>query len=205
MAYVTVEDVADFLSIPDDIDHVRLERATSTAIREVDRFCGWGSDGFAQGDASATARTVEATDCHVLRFRDGGFWSAVGGVTVKTDDNDDGVFETTWAVGDFELVDIAPSTPGYPTVQLRASGDRRFPLSSRKSQRVEVTAVWGWAAVPAEVEEAAVLRAAQIHLRTRTADGVSPLTGFRAGGRDRDWDLLLHDYRHPSRLFPGWR
>lgn len=203
--YSTVEAVAEFLSIADSIDDSRLQMALDVAGREVDRFCGWGVAGFAQGSASATARTVQATDPRVLRFRDGGCWSAVGSITVATDDNDDGVFETTWAAGDFELVDVTPSTPGYPTVQLRASGDRRFPLACRKSQRVQVTAVWGWAAVPVEVEQATILRAAQIHLRSRTADGVSPLTGFRAGGRDRDWELLLNDYRHPTRLFPGWR
>jgi hypothetical protein len=204
MAYLTSADLASFLSIPDTADDVELDRAIRTAQAEVDRFCGWGADGFDQGAASATARTFEATECGLLRLREGGFWSAVADVVVKTDDNDDGVFETTWATGEFELVDHS-SIPGFPTVAIRSTRVRSFPLAGYRSKRVEVTAKWGWSAVPAEVEQATLLRAAQIHQRRRSSAGIQPETGFRAGGFDRDWMPLLNDLRHPSRVFPGWR
>lgn len=204
MAYVSSAELAASLSIPDTDDDVELDRAIRTAQREVDRYCGWGDDGFDQGSASAAARTFEATDCRVLRFREGGFWSAVGDVTVKTDDDDDGVFETTWSAGEFELIDWT-SVSGFPCVSIRSTGTRLFPLGCQRLRRVEVTAKWGWSAVPVEVEQAALTRAAQIHRRSKSGGQlINPDTGFRAGGRDRDWRLNLDDLRHPSRVFPGW-
>jgi hypothetical protein len=204
MPYADPSDLADFLSIGDSIDDTHLVRAVDVAAREVDRFCGWGAGGFDQGDADAEARTFEATHRVHVRLRGCGFWSPAAEVVVQTDDNDDGTFETTWAANEFELVDAAPSIDGFPTVQIRATSARLFPLARRRSQRVRVTAKWGWESVPVEVEQATVLRAAQIHQRRRSADGINPITGFRAGGRDRDWELLLNDLRHPGRVFPGW-
>ena len=204
MAYVSSADLAAFLSIPDTDDDVELDRAIRAAQSEVDRYCGWGTDGFDQGAASAAPRTFEATDRYCVRLREGGFWSAVADVTLRTDENDDGVFETTWSAGQFELVDES-SVPGMPTVSIRSTRVRLFPLAGYRAKRVEVTAKWGWQALPVEVEQATLLRAAQIHQRRRSSSGIQPETGFRAGGRDRDWQLLLDDLRHPSRLFPGWR
>ena len=204
MAYVSSADLAAFLSIPDTDDDVELDRAIRAAQSEVDRYCGWGADGFDQGAASAVARTFDATDRDCVRLREGGFWSAVADVTLRTDENDDGVFETTWSAGQFELVDES-SVPGMPTVSIRSTRVRLFPLAGYRAKRVEVTAKWGWQSLPVEVEQATLLRAAQIHQRRRSSSGIQPETGFRAGGRDRDWQLLLDDLRHPSRLFPGWR
>lgn len=217
MAYVSADELAAFVEIKTSARHPELERALRSAQREVDRYCGWGNDGFDQGAASPTARAFEPdTDRrnyqdvpnsrHLLCLPIGSGIQSTAGLVVRTDTTDDGVFDLTWAATDYEL---APSNgqwggvDGFPYFEVRAVGNHAFPqpFGTARRQRVEITARWGWAEVPPDVRDATILRAAQLHHRSRTADGIQPLTGFRAGGRDRDWELLLDDYRHPAKRF----
>lgn len=200
--YVELEDVKSFLRVQTGVHDPEVDRAVLAAHRDVDRYCGWQvADGFAQGEADASARVFAATNTLTLRL-DTGFWTATD-LVVKTDDDDDGTFETTWAASEFELHPANNTwggVTGFPYFEVWSTGARSWPVGGNRANRVQITAIWGWQECPPDVAEATLLRTAQLFARRDTRDGVQPLTGFRAGGRDRDWELLLDDYRHPDKL-----
>ncbi len=203
MAYVTVQEVAAELDIRDGVDDPMLDRALKAAQRDVDRYCGWGDDGFNQTAASATARVFEPDDPYLLTLV-GGFWTTTS-LTIKSDEGDDGTYEVTWTTSDYELQPLNNHSRGvdnFPYYRIKAIGDYAFPVPSGRTSRsatVEITAKWGWENTPNDVATALILRTGQLFARRATADGINPITGFRAGGRDRDWEILLMDYRHPRK------
>ncbi len=120
---------------------------------------------------SATARTYKRVDAEVVFVDD--FWTTIG-LVLKTDDDDDGVFETTWAASDYELRPrngIRNGLPGWPYYEIAAVGSRRFPCTRRAS--VEVTAQWGWDAVPDNVHQACLELASSIYAMRHSRLGVA--------------------------------
>lgn len=103
--------------------------------------------------------------------------------SLKTDANGDGVFESTWAeTTDFALSPLNAPLEGLPWRQViapnRASG-LWYPSSSRASHLwFEITGKWGWATVPAKIEQATILLASRYLKRAREAPfgaiGVGP-------------------------------
>lgn len=201
MSYVTAQSIAEWLGIYDSDDVVALDLAADAACAEIDEFCGWPFD---QAEADATARVFRATDTLTVYLFDGGFWDTAS-LIVKTDDNADGTFETTWSSTDYYLEPINGrwrGVAGFPYYEIRSTGNRSFPTSTYGSPLVQVTAKWGWETLPAPVQQVATLRAAQLGTRRDNRLVLNPETGFRAGGWDRDWELLLDRYRHPSKMVP---
>lgn len=81
--------------------------------------------------------------------------------TLKTDDDADGVYETTWSASDFELQPVGASTQleARPYTSIAAVGTRLFPVTygHGRRARAEAVAVAGWPAFPAAVQEAAAI------------------------------------------------
>ena len=209
MPYVEVDELASWLAIGDGLDDPHLARAVAAAQADVDSYCGWGSNAFDQGAATATARVFFSTDTRTFRLPIGsGFWTATD-LVVKVDTGDNGTYDETWLASDYVLAPLNQTWAGqssFPYFEVHAVDTKRFPIDYRTivpvaavRPRIQITAKWGWQSVPEPVAQAALMRAAQIHQRRRSADGTNPITGFRAGGRDRDWELLLDDFRHPGK------
>lgn len=81
------------------------------------------------------------------------------GLIIATDTGDDGTFATTWASTDYQLEPlngIVSAQTGWPYWLIRAVGSYTFPMSLRRAP-LQVTAQWGWAAVPANVKEACLV------------------------------------------------
>lgn len=199
MAYPTVTDLANYLEIPDADDHSELDNALRSAIFAVDSDAGWGAGGFEP--VAASPKIFEPDSPHLVLLRGTGFVSTAG-LTVKTDTTGDGTYDTTWDASDYELTPHNNSyegVAGFPYFELCAVGDHTFPIAARgkRGATVQVSAPWGWAEMPAPAHSAIVQRAAAIHLRRKTRDGINPATGFRAGGHDRDYELLLAPVTHP--------
>jgi hypothetical protein len=82
--------------------------------------------------------------------------------TLKTDDDADGVFETTWATSDYELqpVNAAAHIRPKPYTAIAAVGSRLFPVTTARygrKARAQLVGVLGWPSMPAPVTEAAGL------------------------------------------------
>lgn len=171
--YIDAEDLKNRLDIDDDEDMVRLVGAVDAATHGVNTFCGRQFN-----DAgSVTARVFKATsDC--LAYVDD--FSTTTGLVIKTDDDDDGIYERTWTTSDYELEPlngVVDGVPGWPYWRIRHVGTGRgFPQLRRAG--LQVSARWGWAAVPANVTEATRIAAEEIFKLRDTPFGVGGYGDF---------------------------
>lgn len=129
-------------------------------------------------------------------------------LVVKTDLDWDGVYETT-------IVMNPGGTGGFRFRPYNAASDSRpwnqivFGISvlftqivSRLEGSLEVTALWGWTAIPTTVEQATLLQASRWYRRKGTPFGVagSPEMGtdMRFLRLDPDVEAMVLNYRHWS-------
>lgn len=129
-------------------------------------------------------------------------------LVIKTDQGDDGTFETTWATTDYQLepLNLLEGDSYSPYWRIRAVAGRTFPTSNRRAA-LEVTAAWGWTAVPAEVKEAALIKAARVWSRKDSPEGVAGFGEFGAvrisKNEDPDVVSLLQPFVHPAAVLVG--
>lgn len=165
--YATLSDLKGYLSITSDADNGELADALSSASRDLERYC---SRQF--NDAGSASARVYATDSPCVVDVDD--FSTVDGLVVRTDEDGDGVYETTWPTSDYQvepLNGIVDGQAGWPYWTIRAVGGRAFPLHAEA--RVQVTARWGWAAVPAPVKQSCLILAAETYKLREAPFGVA--------------------------------
>lgn len=103
------------------------------------------------------------------------------GLIIKTDDGDDGTFSTTWATADRQLEPldgIVDGETGWPYWRLRAVGSCNFPTRLRRAP-LQVTAQWGWNAVPTNIKEACLAVAEETY---KLKDAPFGVTGIAEWG-----------------------
>lgn len=170
--YVDPEDLKVRLEITDNDAMVRLTGACQAATRGVETFCGRQFN-----DAgTVSARVFRAKSCHLVTVDD---FSTTSGLIVKTDEDDDGVYETTWSAADYEvspLNGVVDGVAGWPYWTIRAVRSRVFPTRQRAS--VQVTSRWGWAAVPTPVTESSRIASEEIFKLRDTPFGIGGYGDF---------------------------
>lgn len=194
MAYCTVAELRAHLNIDDSIDDDTLLIAVDTGSQQIDDYCGRT---FTVPTATST-RTLPAEHPRFVRLP---FDLAnTTSLVVKTDDNDDGTFETTWTITtDFE---VGPRSYGlngqaaWPYTTLTAVGGRTFPVHTAR-QGIQIVGNLGWAAVPTPVKYAALLQSAELW---KLRDAVFGVAGFGEFGALRVREnpkiaMLLSRYR----------
>jgi len=167
-SYATLEELKAELRITDDDEDARLTRVLNSVSRGIESVTQRQFN-----DATlATARIYRPESKVLAVVAD---FHTITGLVVKTDEDDDGVCETTWTAADYELRPlngIVSGQPGWPYWKVGAVGDRLFPDSSDRAP-VEVTARWGWATVPAPVKEACLIVANETAKLNETPFGVA--------------------------------
>lgn len=201
MAIITAANLKSHLGISDTTDDTTIGYAVNAANSAVVEWCGRSFDKTATGSASARKFYPECS----THIDVDDFWET-SVLVVKTDQGDDGTYETTWTVDtDFILEPTNGIVNGiaWPYTRIVAVGARLFPLSNRRPS-VQVTAAWGWTAVPDAVFEATLIKAARIWKRKNSPEGV--LGGFADFGavritnrEDPDVQMLLAPYRKGRR------
>ncbi len=146
-----------------DTDSDRLpaiERAINAASRQIDAHCGrrfWV-------DGSVVAREFAADDTGCVYTDD---ISTTTGLIVKTDTDGDGTFETTLTITtDFRLwpfnaADAVPVRP-YEKLIIPGTSSGYFPVYASGLPGVQVTAKFGWPAVPDDIAQACVIQAVSL-------------------------------------------
>lgn len=168
-----------------------LERAINATSRAIDRFTGrrlWM-------DGTAQAKVYRPRDSDVAWVDD---IATTTGLVIKTDTAGDGTFATTWASTDYQLEPLNAETESVAYAWWRISAIDRytFPVHALRTT-LQVTAKFGWSAVPDEVNEACLLRAASIFKRKEAVFGVAGFGQFgdvRITRKDPDVMDLLHPY-----------
>lgn len=171
--YCTLDDLkAEMrITVNDLTDDARMETAIAAASRQIDAYCGRR---FWQ-DATVVAREFTPDGNLCVDVDD---ISTATGLVVKLDDSDDGTFETT--VSDYRLMprNAAAETPvrPYTAIELRADSPVFFPTGYPS---VQVTARFGWPAVPDDVTKACLIQSAMLF---KSADAVFGVTEFANSG-----------------------
>lgn len=121
-----------------------IAMSLNAASRMIDRYCGR----VFYAESTATARTYRPLHSGSVLTDD---FHTTTDLVIKTDEDDDGTYETTWSSGDYELWPAnggaGMGLSGVPYYEIRAVDDRWFPMGNER-RAVQVTAKWGWAAVP---------------------------------------------------------
>lgn len=157
--YATLAELKGRLGITDTIDDARLTDALAEASVGIEKWC---RRQFNDAGGSPTPRVYYPTSGRLTLVDD---FSTTTGLDIKTDQDDDGVFETTWAATDRQLEPldgIRDGQPGWPFWKIRAVAAKTFPCAGLRAP-VQVTARWGWAAVPKRVHGACLVMAEEIY------------------------------------------
>lgn len=148
------------LSNNDVTDDGRIGLAVDAASRLIERKT---RRRFYQ-DATPSARLFVPESpwlCPVDDFED------TTGLTIAVDYAGDGTFATTWQPTDYQLEPINQLMGGHPWpyTKIRAVKSLTFPIYGGiaypmpyTQALVQVTARWGWSAVPSEVQKAAIVQ-----------------------------------------------
>lgn len=199
MAYCTVPELKAWNDRTTAAKDTELGLVIDTAKAWIDQHC---QRSFLLSDVEA--RRFSGCGYGVINF--GPFADLNECISVASDDNGDGTFETIWPTTSYELLPLNPSSYGpepRPSTMIR-SINRAWPymLATGRTAQIEVTGTWGWADVPAAVRHACLIQASRVFLRRQSPDGV--IGGFqdfgpvRVSGRvDPDVADLLAAYRHP--------
>jgi len=168
--YVLLSDMENRLNLTRAEDRTRLAEAITAASRGVDKFCGRQFN-LAAAPTARKYKPFSHATVHVDDF--------VSITSLKTDDSNVGTFGSTWSTVDYEtspLNGVVDGEPGWPFWRIEAVGSRCFPCFRRAT--IEVTAVWGWAEIPAAVKEATLIAAEEIFKLRDTPFGIGGYGDF---------------------------
>lgn len=190
-AYASLAEARHRFGITTTRHDAELYRAMEVASRQIDRYCGRRF----YGDTSATARTYTAEYGDELIIED---VHTTTGFVLATDHNDDQTYEQSWTLdgtGSWAYW-LEPLNPqGWPYTRIRVDNGY-LPTAPRA---VQVTAQWGWAAVPPEIAEACLVQAGRVWKRKDMIFGMMGSTEFGftrlPQGLDGDVKHLVGPYR----------
>lgn len=195
--YVDATGLRSYLGIDDSDDDALLLSACKAASAAVEQFCQRQFNKAAS--ATPTARQFEARTGYRLDVDD--FYTATG-LIVATDDSNTGSYSTTWTLTtDYVLELPSEINQGFPYNQIRAVGHRAWPCNTGR-YRVQVTATWGWSAVPESVIQATKMIASRIYNTKNAPLGVASFTDsviIRVKEDVPQAAMLLKQYQHPVR------
>lgn len=191
--YATLAELKAYLRITDTADDTQLLDSLLTASRGIDHYC---SRRF-YPDSAASARTYHPRDWTTTVADD--FWTTTS-LAIALDDGDTGTFSTVLTTADYSLEPsngVVDGEPGWPFYRIVAV-NRDFVCGRRPS--VQVTAKWGWAAVPSPIKQACVYLAEEAYKLKGSPFGVASFDQFgpiRMRENPRVMSML-----NPYRLYP---
>lgn len=171
--YCTLSELKAYLGITDTAEDALLQDSLVTASRGIDHIC---SRRF-YPDQAASARVFRPRDRYVVDVDD--FWTTTD-LVVKTD-NGDGTYPTTLSASNYllePLNGVNDGEAGWPYNRLCAVNSC-WPVSWQNViPAVQVTARWGWAAVPGPVKQACVYLAEETFKMKGSPFGVASMDQF---------------------------
>ncbi len=186
--YATLAELKLRLSISDTVDDSKLTDALAAASRGVEKYCGRQFN----KQTGATARLFYPCNSLVSDVDD--LWTSAS-LVVATDPADTGTWATTWTTTEYQLYPfdgVVDGETGWPFYRVNAVSGKLFPVWTMRPS-VQVTAQWGWAAVPALVKEATLV-AAEETFKLKDAPFAASV---RVSGNKHLTDMLDPYRRHP--------
>jgi len=193
--YADLGDLKTYLKIqPTNTKYnAALTDALNSASSEIERHTGRQFNLA----ASATPRVYEPEqDWMTVRTDD---FATLNTLVVQVSPDNSGNFTQTLTSSQYEAYPyngVVDGQPGWPYYRLRSTGGAwfpRLPLSRRAS--VQVTAQWGWPAVPAPIKQSCMIIAAQTYRLADAPWGVAGMTEFGTAVRIRDIPMVREKLR----------
>lgn len=193
--YCTSAELKSNLRIPDAVDDAELALAITAASRAIDHA------------ANRQFGQVSPVQARLYQARWDSGWrrwvidtddiSSAAGLLVALDDDDDQVFDV--AITDYRLAPVNEDEKSRPWTQIVVNADSTNQPTTAKAT-VQVTALWGWAAVPTAIKQAAITQAARFYYRREAPFGVagSPTVGSEIrllAQVDPDVAVMIRSYR----------
>ena len=195
-AYCTLAELKASLAITDSVDDTPLEAAITATSRMIDDYTGrfFYRNGTTQ---SPVARYYTPLDPWTMNMDDN-----VSITEVATDDNFNQTWDTVWSTSDYMLEPVNNPQRGWPVNRILAIG--RYVWPYYLPQSCKITGVWGWTAVPSEINMATLIQAARLFTRRQSPFGIagSPDLGTvrLAAKLDADVETLLRPFRKNNGL-----
>jgi hypothetical protein len=172
--YTTVEDLAAYVRIPDEIDNVQLALAITSASRAIDQATNRQFGAVAAPEARLYTARFDRDRCRWVVPVDDLMTSV--GLLVEFDT----VGDETYAdeIDDYRLTPSNAATKSRPWTELRIN-PTTLVTPTAAEDAVQVTATWGWTEVPDAIVQATLLQASRFLVRRDSPFGIagSPDTG----------------------------
>ncbi len=188
--YCTLAELKEILRILDTVDDELLEARINEASRVIDQHCNRRF----YADATASARLFTSIDGNTIFVDD---ISSTTGLVVKSDSAGDGTYATTIAAADFQAEPLNAIVKGTPITSIAARLAGAFSMAAVPAG-CQVTAKWGWPAVPDPVHSACLILAGRL---VKRGDSLLGVAGFGELGAitvraiDPDVERMLRPYR----------
>jgi hypothetical protein len=196
--YATLAEIKAYMSISDTTDDSLLENLVESASRSIDRI----ANRRFYLDATASARLYRAYS-NIFVFVDD-----IGSTTslvVKTDEDGNGTYSKTLTLNtDFILDPLTSQSLNRPFTQLTmVSNTESWPIfpgltSNGLRPGVQVTAKWGWPAVPDDLNMACLILTADLYKRKDAPGGILGLGDLgvvRMSPIGRDVTAMVRAYK----------
>lgn len=187
--YATLAQVKSALRITDQVDDSLLEMAIESASRAIDQYTNRNF----YNAGTAVRYYAPSNSLNVL------IDDLISIVKLESMNDDEQVYDTTWASDDYQLEPLNGITDGFeqPYTNIRAIGDYVYQTLEGEAT-VKVTGVWGWSATPIQVTQATVIQSSRIFKRLDSPLGIisGELGSMRVGSRlDPDVAQLVDSLR----------
>jgi hypothetical protein len=187
--YATLAQVKSALRITDSVDDSLLEMAIESASRAIDQYTNRNF----YNAGTAVRYYAPSNSLNVL------IDDLISIVKLESMNDDEQVYDTTWASDDYQLEPLNGITDGFeqPYTNIRAIGDYVYQTLDGEAT-VKVTGVWGCTAVPIQVTQACVIQSSRIYKRLDSPLGIisGELGSMRVGSRiDPDVAQLIDSLR----------
>lgn len=192
--YCTIAELKDWIggaAANVTADDLNFGNVITSVSRWIDLYCDRTFGGVTE------TRVFDA--CSTTELHLGDFVSIT---SLKTDDNADGVFETTWAASDYQKLPLnAPNgLSPKPYQSIKAIGARSFPVPTANGRvgLIEATCAWEWPEIPSPIHQASLIQCHRIFKRKDAPEGMMGFADFgvvRMQGRlDPDVAAMLDPY-----------
>lgn len=190
--YVTTSELKSYLRVGDSDDDTELDLAIEAASRAIDKHCG------RQFGVIATAEQRSYTPYRDRRrHRRRPRWVVpIDDLMTETDLE---VEVDGTAVTGYALRPVNAEAEGRPWTELLIDADANVRLYGDDDE-VDVTAIWGWTAVPDTIKQATLLQASRLHNRRTSPYGIAGSPDLGSELRllakvDADVAVVLEDFR----------
>jgi hypothetical protein len=196
--YATLAEIKAYMSISDTTDDSLLENLVESASRSIDRI----ANRRFYLDATASARLYRAYSNIFVFVDDIG---STTGLIVAIDENGNGTYSKTLTLNtDYILDPLTSQSLNRPFTQLTmVSNTESWPIfpgltSNGLRPGVQVTAKWGWPAVPDDLNMACLILTADLYKRKDAPGGILGLGDLgvvRMSPIGRDVTAMVRAYK----------